>query len=240
MNLQDVKGVGEKTVPKLNKLGIYSTRDLVDFLPGKYWDMTRFSDLENTHIGDYVLLCGITLSVTKVQYIRRNMNVFKATFFTQGRKIALTWFNAPYLRERVTEGEEYVVWGKLLENKGSLSLSNPSFELKAKSERLKGITPIYPTKNIIAQPTMSKFIRGAIDKEKFDSVIESVCEDIPLKEAYTLAHFPQTREDVSLGRRRINKERISAQLLAYKLLKQGKSPKVKTYGLPFNAIDDAV
>ena len=240
MNLQDVKGVGEKTVPKLNKLGIYSTRDLVDFLPGKYWDMTRFSDLENTHIGDYVLLCGITLSVTKVQYIRRNMNVFKATFFTQGRKIALTWFNAPYLRERVTEGEEYVVWGKLLENKVSLSLSNPSFELKAKSERLKGITPIYPTKNIIAQPTMSKFIRGAIDKEKFDSVIESVCEDIPLKEAYTLAHFPQTREDVSLGRRRINKERISAQLLAYKLLKQGKSPKVKTYGLPFNAIDDAV
>lgn len=86
MNLTEIKGIGEKTVPKLNKLGIYSTRDLIDFLPGKYWDMTRFSDLENTRFGDYVLLSGIIVSVTKVQYIRRNMNVFKASYLAQGKK----------------------------------------------------------------------------------------------------------------------------------------------------------
>ena len=240
MNLTEIKGIGEKTVPKLNKLGIYSTRDLIDFLPGKYWDMTRFSDLENTRFGDYVLLSGIIVSVTKVQYIRRNMNVFKASYLAQGKKITLTWFNAPYLREKLVAGGEYVVWGKLLENKGVPFLSNPSFEQGSKGERLSGITPIYPTKNIIAQPTMGKFIRGAIEKEEFPSVIESVCDDMPLKQAYLLSHFPYVKEDVISGRRRLNKEKISAQLFSYKILKQGKAPKVKHYGKPLSIIDDAV
>ena len=240
MNLTEVKGIGEKTVPKLNKLGIYSTRDLIDFLPRRYWDMTRFSDLENTHLGDYVLLSGLIFSVTKVQYIRRNMNVFKATYLSQGRKITLTWFNAPYLHDKVVAGEEYVVWGKLLENKGALTLSNPSFEQGSKGDRLSGITPIYPTKNIIAQPTMAKFIRGAIEKEQFPSIIESVCKDMPLRQGYILSHFPHVREDVISGRRRINKERISAQLFSYKILKQGRAPKVKCYGKPIDIIADVI
>ena len=90
MNLTEIKVIGEKTVPKLNKLGIYSSRDLIEFLPTKYWDMTHFSDLDNTRIGDYVLLSGIMATVTKVQYIRRNMNVFKANFITGRRMIVLT------------------------------------------------------------------------------------------------------------------------------------------------------
>ncbi len=240
MNLIDIKGIGEKTVPKLNKLGIYSTKDLIDFLPSKYWDMTNFSDLENTRMGDYVLLSGIMFSVTKVQYIRRNMNVFKATYLTQGKKIVLTFFNAPYLREKVNAGEEYVVWGKLLENKGALTMSNPSFEAGKTGERLSGITPIYPTKNIIAQPTLNKFIRNALEKEEFSSIIESVCDDIPLRTGYILSHFPKVRHDAVEGRRRLNKEKISAQLFAYKILKQGRTHKSKHYGKPLSVIEDAI
>lgn len=240
MNLTDIKGIGEKTVPKLNKLGIYSTRDLIDFLPSKYWDMTHFSDLDNTQPGDYVLLSGLMFSVTKVQYIRRSMNVFKGTFLAQGRKISLSWFNAPYLREKVSPGEEYVVWGKLLENKGALCMSNPSFEAGKTGVRLSGITPIYPTKNIIAQPTMAKFIANALEKEECESLTEAVSKDIALKDAYRLAHFPADKAQAAEGRRRLNKERITAQLFAYKILKQGRSVKDKHYAKPLDVLQPLI
>ena len=240
MNLTDIKGIGEKTVPKLNKLGIYSTRDLIDFLPSKYWDMTHFSDLDNTQPGDYVLLSGLMFSVTKVQYIRRSMNVFKGTFLAQGRKISLSWFNAPYLREKVSPGEEYVVWGKLLENKGALCMSNPSFEAGKTGVRLSGITPIYPTKNIIAQPTMAKFIANALEKEECESLTEAVSKDIALKDAYRLAHFPADKAQAAEGRRRLNKERITAQLFAYKILKQGRSIKDKHYAKPLDVLQPLI
>lgn len=55
---------------------------------------------------------------------------------------------------------------------------------------------------------MGKFIRGAIEKEEFPSVIESVCDDMPLKQAYLLSHFPYVKEDVISGRRRLNKEKF--------------------------------
>ena len=240
MNLTDIKGIGEKTVPKLNKLGIYSTRDLIDFLPSKYWDMTHFSDLDNTQPGDYVLLSGLMFSVTKVQYIRRSMNVFKGTFLAQGRKISLSWFNAPYLREKVSPGEEYVVWGKLLENKGTLCMSNPSFEAGKTGVRLSGITPIYPTKNIIAQPTMAKFIANALEREECESLTEAVSKDIALKDAYRLAHFPADKAQAAEGRRRLNKERITAQLFAYKILKQGRSVKDKHYAKPLDVLQPLI
>ena len=240
MNLTDIKGIGEKTVPKLNKLGIYSTRDLIDFLPSKYWDMTHFSDLDNTQPGDYVLLSGLMFSVTKVQYIRRSMNVFKGTFLAQGRKISLSWFNAPYLREKVSPGEEYVVWGKLLENKGALCMSNPSFEAGKTGVRLSGITPIYPTKNIIAQPTMAKFIANALEREECESLTEAVSKDIALKDAYRLAHFPADKAQAAEGRRRLNKERITAQLFAYKILKQGRSVKDKHYAKPLDVLQPLI
>ena len=190
MNLTDIKGIGEKTVPKLNKLGIYSTRDLIDFLPSKYWDMTHFSDLDNTQPGDYVLLS--------------------------------------------------VVWGKLLENKGALCMSNPSFEAGKTGVRLSGITPIYPTKNIIAQPTMAKFIANALEREECESLTEAVSKDIALKDAYRLAHFPADKAQAAEGRRRLNKERITAQLFAYKILKQGRSVKDKHYAKPLDVLQPLI
>ena len=86
MDLLQIKGIGAKTVEKLNKLGIYTLFDLIDFLPRKYWDMTEISDLDNVPDGEYALIKGVVMSVTKVQYIRRSMNVFKAHMQAQDRK----------------------------------------------------------------------------------------------------------------------------------------------------------
>ena len=61
MDLLQIKGIGAKTVEKLNKLGIYTLFDLIDFLPRKYWDMTEISDLDNVPDGEYALIKGVEI-----------------------------------------------------------------------------------------------------------------------------------------------------------------------------------
>ena len=194
MDLLKIKGIGAKTVEKLGKLGIYTLFDMVEFLPRKYWDMTVLSDLNNTAPNEYVLLKGIIVSITKTQYIRRSMNLFKATLNVEGRKIILTFFNAPYLRDKLSVGEEYFVWGKITFNARSFAISNPSFEKSTENERLKGIVPIYPLKNTLPQQTFRKYVNQAISMLEYKSVLElySNDDDIALKDAYYRAQFQES------------------------------------------------
>ena len=47
MELLNIKGIGDKTLEKLNSLGIYSVMDILNFLPKSYLDFTNVSKLED-------------------------------------------------------------------------------------------------------------------------------------------------------------------------------------------------
>ncbi len=47
MELLNIKGIGEKTLEKLNSVGIYSVMDTLNFLPKKYLDFTNVSKPED-------------------------------------------------------------------------------------------------------------------------------------------------------------------------------------------------
>ncbi|MDE6550015.1 MAG: ATP-dependent DNA helicase RecG [Clostridia bacterium] len=242
MNLLQIKGIGAKTVEKLNKLGIYTLFDLIEFLPRKYWDMTEVSDLDNTLDGEYALLKGTIASVTKVQYIRRSMNVFKAYLYTQGKKVTLTWFNSPYLRDKLDVGQEYIVWGKVYRSARSVSLNNPSFELEAESTRLKGIVPIYPIKNYITQPAFVKYVAQALQSVTYDSLLDLSTQrmDMSLSNAYYIAHNPSSLADVAKARKRIDKEKLIAQLIAHRFNKQGEERISKRYTISPDTVNDCI
>ena len=242
MDLLQIKGIGAKTVEKLNKLGIYTLFDLIDFLPRKYWDMTEISDLDNVPDGEYALIKGVVMSVTKVQYIRRSMNVFKAHMQAQDKRVTLTWFNSPYLRDRLNVGVEYLVWGKVDRSARSVLLSNPSFEDASDSTRLKGIVPIYPLKNYVTQPAFAKYISQALQLIECDSLLELIDNnaDISLSDAYAAAHNPTSLFEADRARLRIDKEKLTAQLIAYKFNKQGEERIVKHYTSAPNIIDNCI
>ena len=43
VELKEIKGVGDKTLVKLNEIGIFSVADLINNLPRSYCDMTNVS-----------------------------------------------------------------------------------------------------------------------------------------------------------------------------------------------------
>ncbi|MDE6565549.1 MAG: hypothetical protein K2L47_00610, partial [Clostridia bacterium] len=68
MELKEIKGIGDKTLEKLNSLGLYSAMDILNFLPKKYLDFTNVSKIEDIIEGEYSLLKVNIVKIYPKQY----------------------------------------------------------------------------------------------------------------------------------------------------------------------------
>ena len=46
MELKDIKGIGEKKIALLNKLGIFTVNNLLEYFPYSYIDTTKFKKMK--------------------------------------------------------------------------------------------------------------------------------------------------------------------------------------------------
>lgn len=239
MDLIKLNGVGKKTLENLAMLGITDERSLLDFLPKAYWDMTKEGDLAHAEHGEYILLKGEIVRLTKVARVRAGLNFFRAEIATQNVNVRLVWFNAPYLRANIEEGRRYTVWGKISRKDGRAEIVNPGFEPED-GDRLSGIVPIYPVRGIVKQAVMRKITADAVEKCRVEPLLESD-ELMPLSDAYRYAHVPQSKNLAFMGRRRLALEELTARLAAYRIAKSGESGrKGRRYLLDFHDMDDIV
>lgn len=239
MKLTELKGVGEKTLQKLAKLGINDERSLLDFLPKSYWDMTKEGDLSTAEHGEYILLKGELVRLTKVARVRAGLNFFRAELSAQNVNVKLVWFNAPYLRANLEEGQRYTVWGKISKKDGRTEIINPGFEPED-GDRLSGIVPIYATKGLIQQSVMRKITADAVNKCAVEPLLESY-DLMPLKDAYRYAHVPIDKNTAYNARRRLVLEELTAKLCAYRIAKSGsEGRKSRRYNSDFHIMDDIV
>ncbi len=239
MELSQIKGVGAKTLSKLNDLGIFSVQDMVDFLPKSYCDMTRSTPIEALSVGSYALVEGNIISISKLFRKNRNFNVFSAVVDDSNSKLKLTWFNAPYLRDNLVEGERYRVWGKVASDNGKLYMSNPSFESCDKS-RLTGVVAVYPLKGKIGQKTYEGMVKQALENCDKSSMLDGLLYPDYAKALYSL-HFPSTMQEVYVASHRMQKERLSLEMAAYYLTRDCMSrSKENPYTAPFSVLDDYI
>ncbi len=238
MQLKNIKGVGDKTLFKLKKLGIETIDDLVRFMPKFYWDMTKESVLKECDHGDYVLLKGTLVKKTKPVIIRGGLSIFKADLETQGQKIKLTWFNTPYVTGQLEVGEEYLFWGKI-STKDGIVLTNPSFEKAEGSKRLQGVVPIYPLRNQVGQQQFRNWMQEAL-KTEIISPADKFAK-MSLKDGLKLVHFPESMDEMRVGKTRVNLENLIMQYIAYRVNKNVTSEKkVRLYGQNSSIIDSAI
>ncbi|MGN0789071.1 MAG: ATP-dependent DNA helicase RecG, partial [Christensenellales bacterium] len=234
-----IKGVGTKTLSKLNDLGIFSVQDMVDFLPKSYCDMTQSTPIAVLTVGSYALVEGNIVSISKLFRKNRNFNVFSAVLEDDNCKLKLTWFNAPYLRENLVEGERYRVWGKVALDNGKLYMSNPSFESYDKS-RLTGVVAVYPLKGKIGQKTYEGMVKQALECCDKSSMLDGLLYPTYATALYNL-HFPSTMQDVFIASHRMQKEKLSLEMAAYYLTRDcAARNKASLYSAPFSVLDDYI
>ena len=84
MELKDLKGIGEKKLALLNKLGIFTINNLLEYYPYSYIDTTKFKKIsEITEEGNY----SYRLKIISLMENRKIRNIRVTKFLAMDEEI---------------------------------------------------------------------------------------------------------------------------------------------------------
>ena len=224
MQLTKLRGISEKREKDLNKLNIFTAEDLVRFYPRAYLDLTHRVKLSSCYHNDVVLISCRIASPPQTVYTGRRPFV-KVWCDQEGELFSALWFNAPYVKEKLKEGE-YLFYGRVQNKFGSVTMINPSFEPLDKNVRLKGIVPVYPLKGSLTQRVMRDTVASALKVCLPQSVIPNKIAQKyglgSLSQAYLDIHNPPSAAAKDAAAARIALEEYFVLISAFKYIKGGK------------------
>lgn len=224
-----VKGVGEKTLEKLEIVNLRTVGDILEFFPRKYEDFASLTSLSEIKPGK-VLFKAYAEKVS-MRRVRRGMTITEAILTDGKDKIKVIWFNQPYRVKQLQDEEEFFFSGKYEFNYNRYQITNPSLmkrEELPKNQNFSGkdgeIVPIYPQKKGLKTETIRKILTELkpmmkILPETLPEIIVRKEELISRAQAIEWVHFPGSAEEFNLALERLAFDEIFELILAAKLNK---------------------
>lgn len=242
-SVQYLKGVGPKMNELLNKLNIFTVRDLIEYYPRVYEDRTKLTSIDKFEKDQNVLFLGTLVKPVTMVYARKKKILSTVVTDDSGAIALLTWFNQVYIKDRIKEGETYLFYGKVSSSSYSKkTLESCSIYDVKDLEKIQGLYPIYPLTAGITQNYLFKIINNLIDSGIM--VEEIFSEDFRRK--YGLAeanyaiqniHFPKSYDMVTLARNRVIFEELFLFQLALMNMKEKNIENTNTN--VYNDLDDS-
>lgn len=231
--LEEISGVGPKTVKLLNKLGIYDTTDLVDYYPRRY-DVMKLTNLID---GD-VCLNAVVESPPIITYIRKGLSKITFRVITDNYLVNVVLFNRNFIKQSLKSGMEINLSGKYDGKRNTITCS----DIKLKPIQNGEIVPIYAqTKGI-----NSKFINNIVNKtlliteDIYDYIPEYFAKEydfLEKKSALYKIHNPKNIKDIKSALIRFKYEELFKFMFKINYLK---SKRVKTGGIKRDISPDKV
>ncbi|MGQ9705407.1 MAG: ATP-dependent DNA helicase RecG [bacterium] len=202
IDVQFVKGVGEKRAKLLNQLGIETVRDLLYYFPRDYQDRTKIMRFNEISEGEHITAFGRIIDVSKKE-IKGQRMIISALVSDGHGSVEIIWWGMPYLYNKLGRGEMILISGKPTIYNGRFQFFNPEFELGEDFDGVNygRIVPIYPLTKGIFQKNIRRIIHYAL-KTYLPKIIDFIPqeilikEDLPdIREALSNIHFPT---DISL------------------------------------------
>jgi len=223
--LETLKGIGPKSVTLLNKLGIYSKEDLLEFYPFRYNIIKRsnLKELDN----DKVIIDGIIESNPRVFYFNKKLNKLSFTLNTGEYLINVSIFNRAYLKPNLKLGSKVTVFGKIDKNLKNVTASELRFGLILKET----VEPVYHTTNGLSTLKLSQLIASSLksDFELIDYIPEfykNKYHFIDKKDSIYEIHNPTSKEKLKNALIRSKYEELFIFMMKMKELRENKTYKV--------------
>ena len=232
-----VKTVGPNRVKLLNKLNIYTLKDLIEYYPRDYEDRSKPKNLYECTDGEEVLIEAMAAGrITEMH--KGRMTISRLIVKDQTGTCYITWFNQGYLRDKFQPGRMYRFFGKISNRNGRLEMNSPVYDEIDQSKNTGKIIPIYPLTYELKQNTLRKIIENGLAEVK-GKLTETLPEYI-LKEnnlwdinnTIERIHFPIEFSDFNKARERLVFEELLTTQLA--LLKLKNNYEHETDGIQFS------
>lgn len=157
--LEDIKGIGPKTLKLFQNLNIFTIQDLITYYPYKY-KLYHPVTLDNYEENTEVLINGYVASDAKIYYIKRNLNKISFRLNTGTKLINVTIFNRPFIKQHLLLNKYISVIGKYNVKTNTFTASDIKLTPIIKNE----IEPIYHTTQGLKQVNIHKIINNLLEK----------------------------------------------------------------------------
>ena len=218
--LSVLPGIGPKSAEKYKKLGIETVEDLLLYFPFRYEDFKSKNvlDLED---GEKAVVSGIVATPANVQYYGYKRNRLRFTIKQGELVLAVSFFNQPYLADKIELGQTVAVFGKWDKAKGALT----GMKLLAQVED--DLQPVYRLSQGVSQSALVKVIKTAFEagldnllEENLPQILMDKYHLLSRRQAVRAMHFPKDLEEYKQALRRVKFEELLFFQLQLQVLKE--------------------
>ena len=166
-DIQYVKGIGPKKAYKLNKLGIFTLKDLLYYFPRQFEDrnnLKKIAQLENEEKATIkVVIVGMNTTEP-----RKGLTLTKVDVRDETGYAKLVFFNQPHISKTLRSGDSILVFGKVKKEFKNIEISSCEVEQLTNSPKNTcKIMPIYPLTYGVTNKEIINIIKSVINSEEF-------------------------------------------------------------------------
>lgn len=208
MDLNNLKGIGEKTEKLFYKAGVEKVNDLLRYYP-RYYDVFEepvlIRDLECDRTQ---AIKGTVVREVSVKRVRNLQVVTGYLRDERGDAIKATWFNSPYLKGKLAIGSTFIFRGLVKENYSNFSIEQPKIFGIAEYNKKKGeMQPVYPLVSGLTNNMVQKAVKQAlklVETEEFlPEKIRNKYGLEGLQQAIEHIHYPTDKNQLYSARKRL-------------------------------------
>jgi ATP-dependent DNA helicase RecG len=211
----------------LLKMRLVTARDLLRYFPTRYGESGSIKSIEFLTAKEDAVLFGKLSNLKTSKTWKSRVAISSGNIEDSTGKLNIVWFNQPYIAKMFKDGDMVRVEGHVSQKKdGELYFSNPKTDKVSRvpegtSESLfpeqdgDNLTPVYNESRGIS----SNWIYYGLQKIVKSGLLEKLQDPIPnnilkkynlpsLKTALIWIHFPKTKEDAEIARKRFSFEEI--------------------------------
>lgn len=218
--LNTVPDLPSRMVKALEKEGVTTVRDVLLWMPFRHEDRAR-TDPSGFQASEIPVCHQVVVTKAGTKYFgkRRGAGTFEAQVepagdsLMGGQLMTLRWWNMPFMSRVIAEGQRLIIYGKIKDWKGRLSIDHPEYEIIEDEEgstiHSGRITPVYRLKAGVAQKTLRTATWHVVQALGDDFIQDLLPRPSEKGEfagwsrarALKVVHFAATMEDLEKARR---------------------------------------
>jgi ATP-dependent DNA helicase RecG len=203
-------GIGPSHAERFQRLGVETIHDLLYLFPRRYNDFSSLKTINQLEYGEEVTIIG-TVWQTKARETRQGGVIVTSIISDGTGTIQATWFNQPYLANRLPAGRRIVLSGKVDEYLGRLVFQSPEWEpVEKELIHTARLVPVYPLTKGLTARWLRRLMKKTVDywsKRLPDHLPAKLRERAGLMDLETAIgqiHFPEDQVSLQQARRRLS------------------------------------
>jgi ATP-dependent DNA helicase RecG len=208
--ITDLPKIGSIFAGKFEKLGISTIQDIFYHIPSRYLDYSNITTIDKLRINEVFTIHAKIISLKNI-CSKRGLKMQIGSVEDKTGKLAVLWFNQPFLIKTLYPGRLISLSGKIGFFNRKLCLTSPDYELMVEDDsetmHTGHLVPIYPETSGLSSKWIRRKIRDAYEltdiKENLPQKILNNFHLAGERDAVRFVHFPNNFDEIEIGRKRL-------------------------------------